>query len=147
MNKEKIRRERQAAGKPTRRKLIKKVDDDDTRSEVSVSQSETDGENEAEILNSFSQGDLDKKKGKDEFRRGINRETGLNPSSIMTKLDQQIKERRGKRHELKILETRNDIKVRRQLLIIRRFLKMSVEKLEIADERSTMLRYDNLFDE
>lgn len=54
MNKEKIRRERQAAGKPTRRKLIKKVDDDDTRSEVSVSQSETDGENEAEILNSFS---------------------------------------------------------------------------------------------
>ena len=37
MNKEKIRRERQAAGKPTRRKLIKKVDDDDTRSEVSVS--------------------------------------------------------------------------------------------------------------
>ena len=90
---------------------------------------------------------MDKKKGKDEFRRGINRETGLNPSSIMTKLDQQIKERRGKRHELKILETRNDIKVRRQLLIIRRFLKMSVEKLEIADERSTMLRYDNLFDE
>ena len=98
-------------------------------------------------MNKFSNTDLDKKKNKDEFRRGINRETGLKPSSILTKLDQQIRERRGKRHELKILETRNDVKVRRQLLIIRRFLKMSVENLEVVDERSSMLRFDNIYDD
>ena len=71
----------------------------------------------------------------------------MRPSAILTKLDKQIKERRGKRHELKILETRNDVKVRRQLLIIRRFLKMSVEKIQIADERSTMLRFENIYDD
>ena len=71
----------------------------------------------------------------------------MGPSAVLTKLDKQIKERRGKRHELKILETRNDVKVRRQLLIIRRFLKMSVEKIEIADERSTMLRFENIYDD
>ena len=58
-----------------------------------------------------------------------------------------MKERKGKRHELKILETKNDVKVRRQLLIIRRFLKMDVQDLTIADERSTTLRYDNVYDD
>ena len=36
MHKEKIRRQREAAGKPTRRKILKKTDDD-TRSDYSVS--------------------------------------------------------------------------------------------------------------
>ena len=113
MNKERIRKEREAAGRPTRRKILKKVNDDDTRSEMSVSCSETDGENEQDVLTKFSQTDLDKKKEKDEFRRGINRGTGFNSTAVLTKLDQQIKERKGKRHELKILDTKNDVKVRR----------------------------------
>lgn len=43
MNKEK-RRARQLEGLPTKRKLIKKVGEEDTKSEMSMS--ETDGENE-----------------------------------------------------------------------------------------------------
>ena len=112
-----------------------------------MSCSETEGENEQDVLNRFDQMDLDKKKNRDEFRRGINRETGINPTSVLTRLDQMVKERKGKRHELRILETKNDVKVRRQLLIIRRFLKMGVENLVIADERSTTLRYDNIYDD
>jgi hypothetical protein len=65
------------------------------------------------VLAGFGKKDLDEAKPRDEFRRGINRTTGLTPTSIMTRLDQKIKERRGKRHELKILDTKNDVKVRR----------------------------------
>jgi hypothetical protein len=47
MGKEKKRREREAKGLPTRRKLVSnKVDEGDTRSEISMSCSETEGENE-----------------------------------------------------------------------------------------------------
>jgi hypothetical protein len=52
-----------------------------------MSMSETDGENEKEILTNFSKKDLVEEKQIDDFRRGINRRTGMTPSSMLTKLD------------------------------------------------------------
>ena len=56
-------------GMPTKRKLVNK--EDDTRSELSMT--DTDGENEQEVLSKFDKKDLVEEKQKDEFRRGINR--------------------------------------------------------------------------
>ena len=71
MQKEKNRqkRAREMKGMPTKRKLVNKVDD--TRSELSMT--DTDGENEQEVLSKFDKKDLVEEKQKDEFRRGINR--------------------------------------------------------------------------
>lgn len=71
MQKEKNRQKRaqEMKGMPTKRKLVNKVDD--TRSELSMT--DTDGENEQEVLSKFDKKDLVEEKQKDEFRRGINR--------------------------------------------------------------------------
>ena len=54
-----------------------------------------------------------------------------------------IKKRKGKKDEIKILETKDRQKIKKQLIMIRRFLKMNIEKeesLKVWDERGHRMR-------
>jgi hypothetical protein len=77
---------------------------------------------------------------KDPYRRGINHKGPGVVSAVFSKLDKGVQEKRGRREELKILETHNKTRIKKQLLLIRKFLKMDVKHIEVADERTSGLR-------
>jgi hypothetical protein len=77
---------------------------------------------------------------KDPYRRGINHKAPGVASAVFSKLDKGVQEKRGRREELKILETHNKTRIKKQLLLIRKFLKMDVKHIEIVDERTSGLR-------
>ena len=52
-------------------------------------------------------------------------------------LDKGIKETKGKCEEVKILETHNKFRIKKELLLIRKFLKMDVKQIKIIDETTT----------
>ena len=76
---------------------------------------------------------------KDAYRRGINHAGPGITSAVFSKLDKGVKEKRGRREELKILETHNKTRIKKQLLLIRKFLKMDTKKIEVVDERISKL--------
>ena len=76
---------------------------------------------------------------KDAYRRGINHAGPGITSAVFSKLDKGVKEKRGRREELKILETHNKTRIKKQLLLIRKFLKMDTKKIEVEDERISKL--------
>ena len=55
-------------------------------------------------------------------------------------LDNGVKEKRGKKEELKILETHNKQRIRKELLLIRKFMGMNIDELVIHDERITKVK-------
>ena len=66
---------------------------------------------------------------KEAYRRGTYR------SGYLQRLDKGIKERIGNKNEVKILETKVKTKARKQLALIRKFLKMKETDCKIVDER------------
>lgn len=54
-----------------------------------------------------------------------------------------IKKRKGKKDEIKILETKDRYRIKKQLILIRRFLKMDIQKedsIKVWDERGHRMR-------
>lgn len=78
------------------------------------------------------------KENKDPYRRGINK------AGITSTLDSGVKEKKGKREELKILETHNKQRIKKELLLIRKFLGMSIDELVIHDQRITKIKKHKL---
>lgn len=74
---------------------------------------------------------------KDPYRRGINRAEGDGlANKVFQVLDRGVKEKKGRCEEVKILETHNKFRVKKELLLIRRFLRMKLDKtINIADQR------------
>lgn len=58
-------------------------------------------------------------------------------NKIYHTIDKGIKEKKGKFEEVKILETHNRLRVRKQLLLIRKFLRMSTKDIKVEDETTT----------
>ena len=82
----------------------------------------------------------DKIEQKDPFRRGINHPSKGLRSMVYQHIDKGTKEKRGRREELKILETRNKQRIRKQLLLIKKFLDLDYKTIKIDDERISHLR-------
>ena len=66
---------------------------------------------------------------KEGYRRGTYH------SGYLASLDKGIKERIGRRNEVKLLETKVKQKARKSMCIIRKFLKMKESDCKIVDER------------
>ena len=75
---------------------------------------------------------------KDSYRRGTYQ------SGYLANLDKGIKERIGRRNEVKILETKVKQKARKQMCIIRKFLKMKESDCKIVDERDRIKIYNDM---
>lgn len=74
------------------------------------------------------------------YKRGINRDNGDIKSRILSQLDKGVRELKGKQEEVKILETRDKLRVKTQLILIRKFLKMECKDIKIVDERTKKMK-------
>jgi flagellar motility protein MotE (MotC chaperone) len=82
---------------------------------------------------------------KDPYRRGVYHPENKGISGILTnQLDRGVKEKRGRKEEIKILETKNKQRLERQVLAIRKFLRMETEKFKIIDQRRSRIMPDKL---
>jgi len=57
-------------------------------------------------------------------------------------LDRKTKEKRGRREELKILDSRNRKQITKECILIRKFLRMDCADVKIVDERETRIQAD-----
>lgn len=80
------------------------------------------------------------KENKQPYRRGINHNAKGILAKVYHALDKGVKEKKGKFEEVKILETHNRLRVRKQLLLIRKFLRMDTKNITVDDERSTYFK-------
>uniref|UniRef100_A0A7S3CJT5 Uncharacterized protein n=1 Tax=Strombidium rassoulzadegani TaxID=1082188 RepID=A0A7S3CJT5_9SPIT len=100
---------------------------------------------------------------KDAYRRGIyhgDSAKGIT-QKLFSQLDKNAREKRGKRDEVKILETKNRLRVKKQLFLIRKFLGLPLSSsvdpqtassdpkfyhdlVKVDDERTTRLRQAKL---
>ena len=80
---------------------------------------------------------------KEPYRRGIyHRGPGIT-NKVLSKLDEGVPEKAGRREEVKILETHNRVRVKKQLLLIRKFLKMDLSQIKIHDERGLKIKVED----
>jgi hypothetical protein len=74
------------------------------------------------------------------YKRGINKDLPGIKNRIYARLDKGVKELKGKQEEVSILETRDRIRVKTQLILIRKFLKLDCKEIGIVDERSRKMK-------
>lgn len=82
---------------------------------------------------------------KDPYRRGIYHPENKGLSGVIqNQLDRGIKEKRGRKEEVKILETKNKQRLEKQVLAIRKFLKMDNTNFKIIDQRRSRMVPDKM---
>ena len=90
-------------------------------------------EQETELQELEQEEDMKNLTEKVEEKEGYRR--GTYHSGYLASLDKGIKERIGRRNEVKLLETKVKQKARKSMCIIRKFLKMKESDCKIVDER------------
>ena len=82
---------------------------------------------------------------KDPYRRGIYHPENKGITGIIAnQIDRGVKEKRGRKEEIKILETRNKQRIEREVLAIRKFLKMDNSTFKIHDQRKSRMIGDKI---
>mmetsp|Transcript_42683 Transcript_42683/g.65484 ORF Transcript_42683/g.65484 Transcript_42683/m.65484 type:complete len:135 (-) Transcript_42683:3-407(-) len=126
----------------TKAEVSKASNSDHADNNLNDSSSKNEENDEKEEKEAMEQVDPTEVEEKDPYRRGIHRkEPGLTGLAY-SHLDSGSKEKKGKKYEVKILQTKNKLRIKKELLVIRRFLGMSIDKIKVQDERTGKMKYD-----